>query len=95
MNRLPATSMDYSGLYRNLPVSQSLLTEDSPTYIGALFQRVENRNIEPLKDLAERIRKEPIGESAEKNLASQEPWAEVTRTSAAAHGYGWTEGGGK
>jgi len=72
-----------NGLYRNLPITQTFLVEGPPTYVGALFQMIETRSVDPLKDLNRLVKEGPAGESAERAFASQELWAELTRTSAA------------
>lgn len=77
-----------NGLYRNLPVTQIFLSEDSPGYIGRLFQLIEKRCVDRLNDLAGLVKEGPTGKDAEREFASQEPWAEITRTSVA-----WAIGG--
>jgi predicted O-methyltransferase YrrM len=72
-----------NGLYRNMPISQTFLVEGSPTYMGALFQMVDMRCVDPLTALTRLVKDGPAGEDAERDLASQELWAELTRTSAA------------
>ncbi len=71
------------GLYRNLPVAQAFLVEESATCAGALFRMIETRSINPLNDLTRLVKEGPQGEAAERNLGSQELWAELTRISAA------------
>ncbi len=72
-----------NGLYRNLPITQTFLSEASPGYRGALFQMIEMRCVDPLEDLTRLVKEGPAGEDAERDFASQELWAELTRTSAA------------
>jgi predicted O-methyltransferase YrrM len=76
-----------SGLYRNLPISQAFLTEGSPTYVGALFQMIETRSVNPLNELTRLVKEGPAGEGAKRDFTSEGLWAELTRTSAA-----WTIG---
>ncbi len=71
------------GLYRNLPITQTFLSEASPGYRGALFQMIEMRCVDPLKDLFGLVKEGPVGKVAEKDFASQALWTELTRTSAA------------
>jgi SAM-dependent methyltransferase len=77
-----------NGLYRNLPITQAFLVEGSASYVGALFGMIEMRSVDPLKDLTRLVKEGPQGEAAERDLGSQELWAELTRTSAA-----WAMGG--
>lgn len=71
------------GLYRNLPVSETFLVEGAAGYVGALFQLIQARSVDPLKDLPRLVREGPQGEAVERDLGSQELWAELTRVSAA------------
>ena len=70
------------GLYRNLPITQTFLSEASPGYRGAMFQMIEGRCVEPLKDLARLVKEGPEGEDGKQDIASQDLWRELTRTSA-------------
>lgn len=70
------------GLYRNLPVSETFLVEGAAGYVGALFQMIQARSVDPLKDLTRLVREGPQGEAAEMDLGSQEFWAELTRVTA-------------
>lgn len=54
-----------------------------PGYVGALFQMIDGRSVDPLKDLTRLVKEGPQGEAAERDLGSQELWAELTRVSAA------------
>jgi SAM-dependent methyltransferase len=76
------------GLYRNLPVTRTFLSEDSPVYLGKVFLMVEKRCDDSLKNLRELVKRGPAGDGPEKDFASQELWAEFSRTTAA-----WAMGG--
>jgi len=69
-----------NGLYRNLPASEAFLIEGFSTCVGALFEMIEMRSVDPLKDLVRLVKEGPKGEAAERHLGSQELWAELTRT---------------
>ena len=75
------------GLYRNLPITQTFLSQASSGYRGGMFQMIEARCVESLKDLTRFVKEGPEGADGEQNLASQELWAKVTRISA-----GWVTG---
>jgi len=59
-----------NGLYRNLPISQAFLVEDSPTYVGALFQMIEMRSVNPLNELTRLVKEGPAGEGAKRDFTS-------------------------
>ena len=71
-----------NGLYRNLPIAQTFLSEDSPGYIGAML-RMNEQYVAPLQNMTRLVKEGPGGESADRGFASQELWAKVTRSSAA------------
>lgn len=77
-----------SGSYRNLALTQAFLSENSPVYLGKLFLMIEKMNDDSLKNLTGLVKGGPEGEDAEKDFASQELWAEFSRTTAA-----WATGG--
>lgn len=77
-----------NGFYRNLPITQTFLSESSPAYIGKMFQMIEKRCVDPLKNMIMLVKEGPVGEGAQTEFASQELWAGLTRTSAA-----WIMGG--
>ncbi len=76
------------GLYRNLPMAQQFLTQDSPTYVGRLFQLVQKRCVEPLNDLLQLVKEGPNHQGGQEDFASENLWAEMTRGTAV-----WPMGG--
>ncbi|MDM8521769.1 methyltransferase [Desulfococcaceae bacterium HSG8] len=77
-----------NGLYRNLPVTQTFLTEDGPAYLGPLFFATQHAAIDSLANLADLIQKGPSPVSYESDMGDESFWAE-----AAEAGAGWALGG--
>jgi predicted O-methyltransferase YrrM len=77
-----------NGLYRNRPESSAFLVRNSPTCLGPFFQMVQRMCVDTLEGLGNLIKDGPYPETGEKDFASEDHWAEATRTSA-----GWVIGG--
>lgn len=77
-----------NGLYRNLPVTQTFLTEGSPAYLGPLFFATQRAGIDPLENLRELVQKGPSPMPPHADMNGESFWAE-----AAEAGVGWAIGG--
>ena len=53
------------GLYRNLPITQTFLSQASSGYRGGMFQMIEARCVESLKDLTRLVKGGPEGADGE------------------------------
>jgi len=77
-----------NGLYRNLPVAQTFLTEGTPTYLGPLFLATQRAGIAPLDNLTDLIQKGPSPPPPQADMDDESFWAD-----AAEAGAGWAAAG--
>ena len=71
------------GMYRNHPIAQSFLTEDSPVNLGPMFQLMLKWSIDPLDNLHKLVKDGPMPSESSEDFDSEALWARSAKDSAA------------
>lgn len=72
----------HQGGYRNTELAEKFLKSESEYHIGPLFSLVKQMSVESLADIEQLVRKGPLAQEQQANIADESIWAEAARAGA-------------